>query len=53
MKKLHIEFDAIVSDRTARDLKDCQENVILDNLWSALCFEQDEETENLKITEKP
>lgn len=53
MKKLHVEFDAIVSDRTARELKDSFENVIIDNLWEALCLEQDEEVENLKITEKP
>lgn len=54
MKKLHVEFDAVVSDRTAKEFKEWPyEVVLLDNLHDALELESDEETENLKITEKP
>lgn len=54
MKELHIEFDAIVSDRTAQELKEWPyEVVLLDNLHDALDLESDEELFDLKITEKP
>lgn len=51
MKKLHIEFDLIVTDKTANELMDAPEICLTDNILEALeATDGCEYIENFKIT---
>lgn len=51
MKKLHIEFDLIVTDKTANELMDAPELCLIDNILEALeATDECEYIENFKIT---
>lgn len=53
MKKLHIEFDLIASDKTATDIKDAFEVCLTDNILEALeATDECEFIENFKIEEE-
>lgn len=51
MKKLHIEFDLIVTDKTAEELTNAPEICLTDNILDALeATDECEYIENFKIT---
>lgn len=53
MKKLHIEFDLIVTDKTAEELMDAPDICLTDNILEALdATDECESIENFKITNK-
>lgn len=53
MKKLHIEFDLIVTDKTAEELTNAYEVCLTDNILQALeATDECEYIENFKITEQ-
>lgn len=52
MKKIHMEFDLIVTDRDAQDLFDVSEVSLQDNIMEALeIFDECENIENFKMEE--
>lgn len=52
MKKLHFEFDAIVTDKDAEELLNCPEVIMEENIQFGLkIFDKCEYVDNLKITE--
>lgn len=53
MKKLHIEFDLIATDKTVTELADAPEICLTDNILEALeATDECEYIENFKITNK-
>ncbi len=52
MKRLHFEFDAVVTDKSAKELLEAYPGILEDNIGNALeIFDDNEEVYNLKITE--
>ena len=52
MKKIHMEFDLIVTDRDAQDLFDASEVSLQDNIMEALeIYDECENIENFKMEE--
>lgn len=50
MKKIHMEFDLIVTDRDAKDLFDASETSLQDNIMEALeICDECENIENFKM----
>lgn len=50
MKKIHMEFDLIVTDRDAKDLFDASETSLQDNIMEALeIYDECENIENFKM----
>lgn len=53
MKKLHIEFDLIVTDKTAEELTDAPEICLTDNILDSLdATDECEYIENFRINRK-
>lgn len=53
MKKLHVEFDLIVTDKTAEELAAAFDICLTDNILEALeATDECEYIENFKITEQ-
>lgn len=52
MKKLHIEFDLIVTDKTASDIIDAPDICLIDNILEAIdATDECEDIKNFKIEE--
>lgn len=52
MKKIHIKFDLIVTDRDAKDLFDASETSLQDNIMEALeIYDECDDIENFKMYE--
>lgn len=51
MKKLHIDLDLIITDKTANDIMDTPEICLMDNILEAIdATDECEYIENFKIT---